>query len=66
MQTLLYILGGLVVGFVLMLIDEYWHDRQWDQQRRQPSVWEQQQAVMRRRKREVIRRLHRITQQHRR
>lgn len=66
MHALLHILGGLVVGVVLLLLDEYCSDRKWDRERRQPSAWERQQAIMQRRKQEVIRRMHRITREHRR
>ncbi|MDX3695970.1 hypothetical protein PV726_37780 [Streptomyces europaeiscabiei] len=66
MEVVFTVLGWGVVVVVLMALDAYVHEKQWERRRRrQPQTWQQQQAVMRRRKARAVERLHRIARQHR-
>ncbi|MCX4699013.1 hypothetical protein [Streptomyces sp. NBC_01373] len=66
MQVVFTVLGWSVVVVVLMCLDAYVHEKQWERRRRRHShTWQQQQAVMRRRKTRTVERLHRIARQHR-
>ncbi|WP_060880195.1 hypothetical protein [Streptomyces scabiei] len=66
MDVVFTIVGWLLIAVVLMGLDAYVHEKQWERRRwRHRQTWQYQQAVMRRRKARTVERLHRIARQHR-